>query len=105
MGRHFPRPNESLTLEKSTNRRPAGNPPLTPLLHTHGVVFKTPVNSAENTCSAYIREEKMTTTKCFKMMSIIADPPVGKNKSTIPSFFQWKNILFVYMINGRETLR
>jgi len=63
MGRHFSRPNESLTLETNANRRLAGKTPLTPLLHTHAMVFKTPVNSAENTCWAYIRKKKMTTTK------------------------------------------
>jgi len=47
MGRHFHRPNESLTLETNANRRPAGKTLLTPLLHMHAMVFKTPVNSAE----------------------------------------------------------
>jgi len=47
--RHFHRPNESLTLEIDANRRPAGKTPRTPLLHTHVMVFKTPINSAENT--------------------------------------------------------
>jgi len=61
MGRHFPL-NESLTLETNANRRPAGKPLLTPLLHTHVMVFETPANSAENTCWAY-GKEKMTTTK------------------------------------------
>ena len=50
IGRHFPCPNESLTLETNANRRPAGKNPLTPLLHTDAIVFKTPVNGAENTC-------------------------------------------------------
>ena len=49
-GETLPSSNESLTLETNANRRPAGKPPLTPLLHTHAIVFKTPVNSAENTC-------------------------------------------------------
>jgi len=69
MGGHFHHPNESLTLETNANRRPAGKPPLTPLLHTHAMVFKTPVKSAENTCWACIRKEKMTTTKWIKMMT------------------------------------
>ena len=43
-------PNESLTLDTNANRRPAGNPLLTSLLHTHAIVFKTHVNSAESTC-------------------------------------------------------
>ena len=68
-GETLPSSNESLTLETNANRRPAGKPPLTPLLHTHAIVFKTPVNSAENTCRAYIRKEKMTTTKWIKMMT------------------------------------
>ena len=47
-GETLPSPTESLTLQ--TNARPAGITPLTPLLHTHAIVFKTPVNSAENDC-------------------------------------------------------
>ena len=43
-------PNESLTLQTNANLRPAGKTPLTPLVHMHAIVFKTPVNSAENTC-------------------------------------------------------
>ena len=43
MGRHFHRPNESLTLETNANHRPAGKTPLTPLLNTHAMVFKAPV--------------------------------------------------------------
>ena len=35
----LPSPNESLTLETNANRRPAGKTPLTPLLHTHAIVF------------------------------------------------------------------
>jgi len=69
MGGHFPRPNESLTLKTSANRRPAGKNPLTALLHTHTMVFKTPVNSAENTCWAHIHGKKMTTTKWIKTMT------------------------------------
>ena len=49
-GETLPSPNESLTLETNANLRPAGKTPITPLLHTHAIVFKTPVNSAENTC-------------------------------------------------------
>jgi len=54
MERHFPRPNESLTLETNANHKPAEKSPLTPLLHTHAMVFKTRVNSTENTCCTYI---------------------------------------------------
>ena len=68
-GRHCPCPNESLTLETNVNSRPAGKTSLIPLLHMHTIVFRTPVNSAENTCRAYIRKEKITTTKWIIMMT------------------------------------
>jgi len=57
------------TLKTDANRRPAGTTPRTLHLHTHAMVFKTPVNSTENTCWAYTRKEKMTTTKWIKMMT------------------------------------
>jgi len=39
MGRRFPHPNESLTLETNANHRLAGKTLRTPLLHTHAMVF------------------------------------------------------------------
>ena len=68
-GETLPSPNESLTLETNANCRPAGKTPLTPLLHTHAIVFETPVNSTKYTYWAYICKEKMTTTKWIKMMT------------------------------------
>jgi hypothetical protein len=58
MGRHSPRPNKSLTLEMSANHNTAGKfPASTPLLRMHAILFKTPVNSAQNMCWAHICEE------------------------------------------------
>ena len=68
IGRHFPRPNESLILETNANWKPAGKTSLTPLLHTHAMMFRTPVYSAENICWAYICKKKLAITKWIKTM-------------------------------------
>jgi len=57
---------ENLTNTSRCKQTPTIDQLETPHLHpssTHAMVFNTPVKSMKNTYSAYICEEKMTTTK------------------------------------------
>jgi len=63
-------------LETSANDTPPGNPTdaSTPILLTgacnHWMLFKTPFNSANKTCWAYVVKEKLATTKLIKLMTV-----------------------------------